>query len=98
MEQNHKIKMTPVISYVVDRSELKQTYVNISLLQYRWLRTPQYSEYLAIKQLHKDVKYFFEELQKLSNQEPNNLSIYKMKKSLEVHYKNLKDITEAEAE
>ncbi|MFR9562469.1 MAG: hypothetical protein SNG10_07865 [Rikenellaceae bacterium] len=53
MEQTNRIKLTTTTTFDLERDEIKQLYIYLSLFMYRYLRTPNYNERLlsSVKQL-----------------------------------------------
>ena len=94
MEQRHKVRLSTSSTFDLEQNEIKRLYIYLSLFQYRYLRVPDYKERPLIETLHRDFKKYHTELQKHAEQDPNNLTLSKMRTFFELHYKKLKDITD----
>ena len=94
MEQRHKVRLSTSSTFDLEQTEIKRLYIYLSLFKYRYLRIPDYKERVLIETLHKDFKKYHAELQKYAEQDPNNLTLNKMRTFFELHYIKLKKFTE----
>lgn len=95
MEKQHKrVKLTTTTTFDLAPHEIERLYIYLSLFQYRYLRVPDYNEQLLLKQLKKDFKRFYIELQKQTERDPNNLTLNSIRAFFEIHYTKLKRITD----
>ena len=94
MEQRHKVRLSTSSTFDLEQTEIKRLYIYLSLFQYRYLRIPDYKERVLIETLLKDFKKYHAELQKQTEQDPNNLIINKMRTFFELHYIKLKNFVE----
>ncbi|MFR9648939.1 MAG: hypothetical protein SNJ33_03365 [Rikenellaceae bacterium] len=90
MDKRHNVKLTTSNSFELDPQEIKQIYITLSLLHHRYMRIPNYPERPLIEALEKDFKRFYQEMVIQTNQEPNNLTLSRLKAFFEIHCKFLK--------
>lgn len=69
-------------------------YIYLALFQYRYLRVPDYKERVLIEHLAADFKKFCVHSQALSEKDPNNLMLNKIRTFFEIHYKKLREVLE----
>ncbi len=93
MEQRERIKLKRLNTFDLERDELKRLYTYLSLSQYRWLRVPYYRERVLIERLEKDFKGYYVEMQKQTERDPNNLALNRIRAFFDLHYKQLKELT-----
>lgn len=93
MEQREEIKMKEVASYNLTDDELRRFYTTFALVHYTHLRKPDYNQNVALARLLADLKQLTTLASQLSEQEPNNLSMYRFRRFFERHYKLLLEIT-----
>lgn len=96
--EHKRIKLSTANCYQLEDTELQGMYLALALFQYRSLRHPNYSEFLIIRQLHKDIKKFYVELQEQHLKQPNNLMIYRMCGFFEGHLHAIQRIIDNQQE
>ncbi|MFR9668587.1 MAG: hypothetical protein SNJ33_02395 [Rikenellaceae bacterium] len=94
MEKRHNVKLTTSTSFELEQSEIKQLYIYLSLFQHRYMRIPNYPERPLIEALERDFRRFYQEMLTLTKQDPNNLTLNKMRAFFEMHCKYLKGLSE----
>ncbi len=94
MKQRHKVRLTTTSTFDLEKDEIKRLYIYLSLFQYRSLRIPDYREHRLFETLEKDFKKYYVEMQKQSEQDPNNLTLNKIRAFFEIHYKHIKEISD----
>ncbi len=90
MDKRHNVTLTTSSSFELDSQEIKEIYIRLSLLHHRYMRIPNYPERPLIEALEKDFKKFYTEMIKQSEQEPNNLTLNRLRVFFEIHCKFLK--------
>ncbi|MFR9650213.1 MAG: hypothetical protein SNJ33_07070 [Rikenellaceae bacterium] len=90
MDKRHNVKLTTSNSFELDPQEIKQIYIGLSLLHHRYMRIPNYPERPLIEALEKDFKRFYQEMVIQTSQEPNNLTLSKIRAFFEINHKYLK--------
>ncbi|MFR9649162.1 MAG: hypothetical protein SNJ33_04130 [Rikenellaceae bacterium] len=92
MEQKHRVKLTPQNTFNLEKSEIKELYIRLSLFQYRYMRTPDYPERRLVEQLEKDFRKFYLELLHQTERDTNNLMLTRIKTFFELHHRKLSEI------
>ncbi|MFR9649439.1 MAG: hypothetical protein SNJ33_06845 [Rikenellaceae bacterium] len=92
MDKRHNVKLITTTSFDLEKSEIKQLYIYLSLFQYRFMRTPNYPERRLIELLEKDFRKFYLELLHQTEKDANNLMLTRIKTFFELHHHKLSEI------
>ncbi len=96
MEQRQRIQLTTATKFVLEQEELHQLYVYLALFQYSGLCVPDYHEAILIKKLQQDFKRYYVELQRLTESDPNNLTLNRLRAFVGHHHQKLVEIIKKE--
>lgn len=88
-QQKVQINLNAAEIFVLDRQEYRELYVRMAMMQYRYLRVPNYCEVTLLKQLSGDMKKMLVEVQSLNEQFPNNHNLQRVRAYFDMHYKQL---------
>lgn len=94
MEQ--KIKLESATTFHLPREEQRIMFTYLALAQYSYMRKPNYNENALLKMLCIDLKKLLLESQRLSEKDPNNHQLNRMRSFFDNHYKQLKKVLDEE--
>lgn len=84
--------MEAVTKFHLPKDEQRRLYLYLALAQYGYLRKPNYDEKKLLKLLNSDVRKMLLEVQQLTQEQPNNHNLNKIRQFFDNHHKHLKDI------
>lgn len=89
-----KIKMEEVKVFNLSKEELRRFYIVMSLIEHGYLRKDEPYEEFALKHIATKLKKFMAWGEKLAEQDPNNLMIYKFNRFFNRNYQLLLSLNE----
>ena len=92
MKSHQKIELTPATVFNLSKDENERLYTALALFQYPYRSIPDYKQQVLLRRLRNDFERFNRELIQLSENDPNNLIISKMRTFFQKHYSCIKKV------
>ena len=92
MKPHQKIELTSATVFNLSKDENERLYTALALFEYQYECTPDYKQQVLLRRLRNDFERFNRELIQLSEKEPNNLIISKMRTFFQKHYSCIKKV------